>query len=153
MIAHRERLIAMFHTAPLAGTTGMRLHYESGGSDPEGATAVLEMPYDERFDHSCEDMHGGLVATMIDNAGFFAAAQHYDTWIVTVEFVTRLLAPVGRQSLRASGRVVRHGGRMATAEMRVHNASGTLIAVGSGTFAATRRPLPAPPSLPSVPAP
>ena len=130
-----SRLVRVFHQAPLAKTMGMRLHYE-------GEQAVFDWQYDPRFDHAMADVHGGVIATLLDNAGFFAAALNYEHWIVTVEFHTRLLARAGRETLRAVGRVVRSGKRMATTEMTVHNTSDELVALGSASFLPTTKPLP-----------
>jgi len=79
---------------------------------------------------------------MIDNAGWFTAAAHYPTWIVSVEFNVRLHEPAGKQALRASGRIVRAGKRFTSTEMSVHNADGLLVATGAGTFSVTKAPLP-----------
>lgn len=113
------------------------MHYD------QDASAVFEMPYDGRFDHYLDDVHGGVLATLIDNAGWFAAAAHYDTWIVTSEFHVRLLETAGREALCARGRLVRRGRRLATAEMEVHNGSGLRVAIGSGSFVVTEKQHPA----------
>lgn len=134
--AHRERLVALFHRSSIARSFGLRFHYE-------GETAVFELPYEGRFDHFLDDVHGGAIATLVDNAGWFAAAARYPTWIVSVEFSVRLHEPAGRETLRAEGRVVRGGHRMASTEMSVRNASGVLVATGAGTFRVTSSPHPA----------
>lgn len=135
MNEHQRRLVQVFHRAPIADTMGMRLRYD-------GDAAVFEWAYQSNYDHAFGDVHGGVIATMLDNAGFFAAAACYETWIVTVEFQTRLLEPAQREDLVATGRVIRHGRRIATASMELHSASGRLIALGSGSFVPTRQEYP-----------
>ncbi|MFO1519556.1 MAG: PaaI family thioesterase [bacterium] len=130
----QERLIHLFHGAPIAQTTGMRLHYNDEGQ------AVFEMPYHSGFDHALHQVHGGLIATMVDNAGWFTAAPHFDRWVATVEFTTRLHEPVEKEALTSRGRIVRLGKRLVSCEMEVKSSSGKLIATGAGTFAVTSVP-------------
>jgi uncharacterized protein (TIGR00369 family) len=74
---------------------------------------------------------------LLDNAGWFAAAVHYDSWIATVEMQVRLLEPAKREPLRAVGRVLRVGQSLAVAEMEARTLTGRLVASGSGTFTVT----------------
>jgi uncharacterized protein (TIGR00369 family) len=135
--AHLARLIELFQRSTIARSFGMRMRFD------EEERAVFELPYDGRFDHFLEDVHGGAIATMIDNAGWFTAAARHTTWIVTVEFSVRLHQPAGRRDLRAVGRVVRAGRRITSTEMQVQNDAGVLVATGAGTFAVTSNPHPA----------
>lgn len=133
---HLDRLVDLFHGSTIARSMGLRLAFRAEGR------AAITLPYDGRHDHFLDDVHGGAIATMIDNAGWFTAAARYPTWIVSVELSVRLHEPAGRQELTALGEVVRAGRRFTSTEMRVHNASGVLVATGSGTFAVTKSPLP-----------
>ena len=135
--SHKDKLVALFHSSTIAQSLGIRMHYDAADR------AVFELPYDGRFDHFLDDVHGGAIATLIDNAGWFAAAARYPTWIVSVEFQVRLHEPAGRQSLRAIGSIVRAGKRISSTEMVVRNADGVLVATGSGSFAVTSSPHPA----------
>jgi uncharacterized protein (TIGR00369 family) len=126
-----EELIALFSRAPIKETFGMELRFN------ENQEAVFDLPHNPRLEHGFKDTHGGILATLLDNAGWFSAAVHYDTWIATLEMQMRLLEPANREDLRAVGRVRRAGGSFAVAEMEVRTASGRLVATGSGTFAVT----------------
>ena len=116
--------------APIAELFGMRLHYE-------GDAAVFVLPYNPELDHALGQTHGGAIATLLDNAGWFTAAPYFDRWIATVEMTVRLHEPVGRQELVARGRIVRRSKRIVSAEMEVRGEQGQLIATGSGTFTVT----------------
>jgi uncharacterized protein (TIGR00369 family) len=129
--AHLERLIGLFQRSTIAKSMGMRLSFDGDG------TARVELPYEGRFDHYLDDVHGGAIATLIDNAGWFAAAARYPNFILSVEFGVRLHEPAGRQALVARGRVLRAGKRFASCEMEVRNERGALVASGAGTFAVT----------------
>lgn len=127
----RSQLEALFNErAPIARLFGMRLAYE-------GEAAVFHMPYNPDLDHALGQTHGGAVATLLDNAGWFTAAPYFDRWIATVELSVRLHEPVARQELTARGRIVRRGKRIVSAEMEVRGEQAQLIATGSGTFTVT----------------
>ena len=124
-------LTALFSKAPIKATFGMELSFN------ENNEAVFDLPHNPGLEHGFRDTHGGILATLLDNAGWFTAAVHYDTWIATLEMQMRLLEPARREDLRAVGRLQRAGSRFAVAEMEVRTASGRLVATGSGTFAVT----------------
>jgi uncharacterized protein (TIGR00369 family) len=127
----RELLCTLFNDrAPIGRLFGMRLSYE-------GEHAVFHMPYNPDLDHALGLTHGGAVATLLDNAGWFTAAPFFDRWIATVELTVRLLEPVGRQALVARGALVRRGKRLTVAEMEVRGEQGQLVATGGGTFTVT----------------
>jgi uncharacterized protein (TIGR00369 family) len=126
-----EELLALFSKAPIKATFGMELSFN------EMQEAIFDLPHNPGLEHGFRDTHGGILATLLDNAGWFSVAVHYDTWIATLEMQTRLLEPARRENLRARGRVQRAGSSFAVAEMEVHSESGRLVATGSGTFAVT----------------
>jgi uncharacterized protein (TIGR00369 family) len=84
-----------------------------------------------------EDTHGGVIATLLDIAGWFAAAVHYSSWIATIEFQVRLLEPARKEDLITSGHLIRAGKSFAVSSMETRTKSGRLIATGSGIFTTT----------------
>ena len=126
-----EELVTLFSRAPIKKTFGMNLSFADNND------SVFELPHNPALEHGLGDTHGGIIATLLDNAGWFAAAVQYDSWIATVEMQVRLLEPAKREPLRAVGRVLRAGQSLAVAEMEVRSLSGRLVATGSGTFAVT----------------
>lgn len=133
--SRQEYLVKLFGSANIKKVTGMVLSYNEEGQ------AIFNMPYNPNFNHGIGGIHGGLIATMIDNAGWFTVAPQYENWVATVEFVTRLHEPVEKEDLRSIGRIVRMGKRLASATMEVRTAKDRLIATGSGTFSITSVPL------------
>jgi uncharacterized protein (TIGR00369 family) len=127
----REQMLALFDRAPIKRSMGINFYY-----DPDGS-AVFELPYNPGFDHALDDVHGGAIATILDNAGWFTVAPYYDNWVSTAEMQIRLLKPARRADLISKGRVLTIGKRVAMAEMEVTTKDGTLIAKGSGTFVVT----------------
>jgi len=129
-------LKALFEKAPFKHTFAMELTFDINGN------AVLDMPYNPSFDHALGGVHGGVIATLLDNAGWFTVAVHTTTWVSTVEFHVRLLEPVANSHLQSRGRLVRMGKRLAVADMDVRTPDGSLVALGSGTFLVTSMPTP-----------
>jgi len=128
------KLIALFERAPLPQHLGMTLRFD------DAFVGTVAVPYAPFLDHGLGQVHGGILATLVDNAAWFTAAVHYDTWISTAEFNIRLLEPVEGEDLAATGKVVRIGRRLAAADAEVRTAAGRLVAVGGGTFAVTSVP-------------
>ena len=129
-------MVERFHSSAIARTMGMRIEYD------DEARAVVHWGPERSYDHIMEDVHGGVFATLLDNAGWFTVAAHYTHWIVTAEMQTRFLSPAGGEAIHARGEAVRTGRRLAVAEMKLWNQSGRLCAIGSGTFAVTDSPYP-----------
>ena len=131
----RDLLVRLFARAPIKHALGMDLHYDEAGS------AVFDLPYNPHFDHFLGGIHGGVIATLLDNAGWFTAAAYYPNWVSTIEFHVRLLEWVEQEALTSRGWIIRRGGRIAVAEMEVTSARGRKVATGSGTFIMTDKPL------------
>lgn len=128
-----QKLKDLFHGAPIAKSMGMTLDYNDQGQ------AIFKMPYHEGFNHALGGVHGGVYATLLDNAGWFTAALHYQTWIVTVEYSTRLLEGVVEEDLYSIGKLIRAGKRISTCSMELFTESEKLVAVGQATFSITSK--------------
>lgn len=80
-------------------------------------------------------MHGGLVATLLDEAMAHAVIAAHGV-AVTGDLHVRLRGngvPIGRP-LRLVGRVTGRRGRLVLAEAALHDEAGTLLAQGAGKF-------------------
>ena len=130
-----KTLVEFFALAPMKKTFGMELIYEDNGD------ARFEMPYKESLCHAMKDTHGGVIATLIDNAGWFTAATRYDNWISTTEMTVRLHEPAHQEDLQGTGTIVRVGKRMCSTTMEVRTTSGRLVATGAGTFVVSSIPI------------
>ena len=129
----QQALIALFSGSPIQKSYGMSFRYDEHGS------AIFELPYHPGFDHALGGVHGGVMATLLDNAGWFTVAAHHEFWIATVEFQTRLLEPVVKEDLQSRGWIIRPGKSITVAGMEVKTAAGRLVAVGSGSFTVTSK--------------
>ena len=96
--------------------------------------------YEPREEHynSMGAVHGGILTTILDTAMGCAVSSQLDTDVapVTIELKTSFVRPVtlATGALRADGRVVHPGSRVATAEAKLEDADGTLFAHASSTW-------------------
>lgn len=127
----QQALADLFSRAPIKKTFGMELSFD------EAHRAVFHLPHNPDLDHALHDTHGGVIATLLDNAGWFTVAVEYDTWIATVELTVRLLEPARQEDLHAVGTLLKAAKNIAIARMEVRSASDRLVATGAGTFAVT----------------
>jgi uncharacterized protein (TIGR00369 family) len=132
--ARQRMLMDLYHNSPIGRDTKMTLSYNDEGA------ACFHFPYDPKFDHAMGATHGGPIATLIDNAGWFTAATRYDTWISTVDLNVKLLEVSRKSDLFGKGRLIRTGKSLAVVEMEVRDERDRLIAIGSGTFTVTKVP-------------
>jgi uncharacterized protein (TIGR00369 family) len=133
--ARERELVALFGRAPIRKAFGMELHYDEDGS------AVFEMPYNPKLDHFLGGIHGGVISTLLDNAGWFTCAARSDYWVATAELSVRLLEPVAKVGLRSRGVIVKRGSRLMVCEMEVRTMDpDRLVAKGAGTFVVTSVP-------------
>jgi uncharacterized protein (TIGR00369 family) len=82
-------------------------------------------------------VHGGLAATLLDSAMGLAVQTTLEQGFAqtTVEFKISLMRPItpATGSIRAEGRVLNHGRRIGTAEGRLTDGNGRLLAHGTAT--------------------
>ena len=126
----RDALVAMSRDDPFAKVLSVSLTFER-------EKAICRMPYSAEFAHAAGGTHGGIFGLLLDTVGWCVLTPHYDALLTTVEYHTRLLDDAKREYLVATGEVVRLGRSIAVANMSVRSVSGNMIAIGSGTYAAT----------------
>lgn len=121
---------------PFASTTGIRpVHAEEG-------RVVFEGEPKADFYNPMGAVHGGWIATLIDTTMACAvhsalkAGEIFTTSSMNITYVRPVNAATGL--LRAEGVLVHSGGRVASAEGKVCDAAGNLIAHGSETCLVTR---------------
>ena len=83
-------------------------------------------------------VHGGVVATIIDTATFWAAflVLPEKTGLVNVDLKLNYLSPVVEGHLYAEGKCLRPGRSISYAEARVFDDHGNLVAHGTSTLMA-----------------
>ena len=117
--------------APIAELLGFDL-VELG----EGRASV-ELDPGERHYNPLGTVHGGIAATLLDSAMGCAVhttldeGEAYTTLELKVNYVRAITEATGR--VVATGSVIHRGGRVATAEARLTDAGGRLLAHGTST--------------------
>jgi uncharacterized protein (TIGR00369 family) len=100
--------------------------------DPERGEAAAEVVFEERFQGWAGIVHGGLLATVLDEALIYAAGAK-GLKCVTGEITVRYVKPAStgvRYTLK--GRFLEENGRIVTAESELLDADGTQVARASG---------------------
>jgi uncharacterized protein (TIGR00369 family) len=106
-------------------------------TEVEAGRAVFECEPAEAHYNPIGSVHGGVISTLLDSAlscavhSTLPAGTAYTTAELKVNFVRPLVTGTGR--VRAEGRVIHVGGRLATAEARLTDAGGRLYAHAVGT--------------------
>jgi uncharacterized protein (TIGR00369 family) len=116
---------------PISETMGFR------GVSAEPGRAVFEMEPGQQHYNPIGSVHGGVALTLLDSAMGCAvhtlldAGVRYTTLEVKTNFVRPITADTG--VIRCEGVVIHKGSRVATAEGRLIDAAGKLLAHGTTT--------------------
>jgi uncharacterized protein (TIGR00369 family) len=99
-------------------------------------TAVIELHTGPCHMQPYGIVHGGVLATLIDTATFWAVFMRIPqgSGLVNIDLKLNYLKPVTTDPLRAQGRAIRSGSTISYAEARVLDAKGDLVAHGTSTL-------------------
>lgn len=125
-----RELINIVNTSPYPSHMSMRL------AAIEIDRAEIELETGRRHLQPYGIVHGGVVATLVDTATFWAAFLRIpgDCGLVNIDLKLNYLKPVVDKRLKALGTAVRSGRTISYAEARVLDESGELIASGASTL-------------------
>lgn len=131
-VAYVEALQELVADAPFPRLMGMRL----AAIDIDSAT--IELDIDERHFQPFGMVHGGVLATLIDTATFWAAFLRLppDVGLVNIDLKLNYLQPAMSGRLMATGRCIRPGRTLSYTEAHVHDERGELLAHGTSTLMA-----------------
>jgi len=105
--------------------------------EAEHGRAVFAATPSRRFYNPLGSVHGGWISTLLDSAmgcavhSVLGPGQAYTTVDLSVSFVRPVFDRTGM--LKCEGKIIHAGSRIATAEGRVWDTAGTLIAHGTAT--------------------
>jgi uncharacterized protein (TIGR00369 family) len=112
--------------------------------EAEKGRVVFAATPSKRFYNPLGTVHGGWISTLLDSAmgcavhSVLVPGQAYTTVDITVSFVRPVFEKTGK--LKCEGKIVHVGSRIATAEGRVWDEMGTLIAHGTETCLVMKAP-------------
>ena len=127
------RRIASGHVAqpPICHTLGFRLAEVAPGF------ALFTMAPEFRHYNPIGSVHGGVASTLLDSCMSCSIQTHLEQGVgyVTLELKVNMVRPITEKTgpIRAEGRSLYVGRRSATAEGKIIDASGTLLAHGTTT--------------------
>lgn len=107
----------------------------------ERGRVVFRMPVQDKHKQIHRVVHGGVIATLADTAGGFAAflAAPPGSRVVTIEMKINFLEPVEHGEIRADARVLRQGRTTSVVECEVRDADKRLVSKALMTFAVIRQ--------------
>jgi uncharacterized protein (TIGR00369 family) len=79
-------------------------------------------------------LHGGVYASLIDNAMGLSVLALVGVRTATIQMNVHFLGAVGAGRVTCESEVVHRTRRTATAEAKVHDAEGNLVALATGAF-------------------
>jgi len=127
-----RELIEIVNTSPYPKHMSMRL------TEVEYDRAVIQLNSARCHLQPYGIVHGGVLATLIDTATFWAAYLRIpeDAGLVNIDLKLNYLKPVEKGLLTAEGRTIRSGNSISYAETRVLNDKQELVAHGTSTLMA-----------------
>lgn len=99
-------------------------------------SATVEMEIGEKHLQPFGLVHGGVVATLIDTATFWAVFMRIpeDAGLVNVDLKLNYLSSVTRGLLKAEGTAIKSGRQISYSEAKVVDGEGRLVAHGTSTL-------------------
>lgn len=99
---------------------------------------TMELEITPQHLNSQGSLHGGVLATVVDNSGGLAGCYCHKTGsirkAVTLSLTTSFLAPASSGKIRAISRKRSAGRRIFTATTDIYDEAGKLIAIGEATY-------------------
>ena len=104
------------------GLQGAMAHLGAVLGRVEPGFVEIELPFREELSQQHGFFHAGIVATVADSAGGYAAYTLFpaEAGVLTVEFKVNLMAPADGERIVAAGRVIRSGRTITVAQFDVH---------------------------------
>lgn len=132
---HIRTIKSFVEHSPFPALIDMRL------SDIGVGFAALEIDLEKKHLQLLGVVHGGVIASLIDTASFWAVyydIEDPDAWLVTVDLKLNFLAPAVSGTIRAEGQRIRAGRTICYSTASVTDASGNLVAHGASTLMVIR---------------
>ncbi|WP_252314990.1 PaaI family thioesterase [Sinobaca sp. H24] len=105
----------------------------------ENGEMEIHLPITPELINANGSLHGGVYATVIDNAMSVALRRTVPADIITVTMNVHFLAAIKDGTCIGKGKVIQQGYKLAVCEAVMEDQNGTLLATGSGTFKILRK--------------
>ena len=127
---YTEALAMIVNSCPYFSLLSMEI------KDLQWGTSLLEVQLEEKHLQPFGMVHGGVIASVIDAAAFWAVFPQVEKGkgLTTVEMKINYLAPAQKGKLLAQGRCIKMGRSLALGEAQVKDSNGILVAHGTATM-------------------
>jgi uncharacterized protein (TIGR00369 family) len=100
---------------------GLRGHLGAGLVSVSPGTCEIELPFSDAVSQQHGFFHGGIIGTIADTAGGYAAftLMDADDGILTVEYKINMMAPASGELLIGRGQVLRSGRTLTVSQAEV----------------------------------
>ena len=109
-------------------------HIGAKVSEVEAGRADVYIDVEEVHLNGTGTLHGGVYASLIDNAMGLSVLALVGVRSATIQMDVHFLGSVSEGRIICRSEVVHRTRRTATAEAKVHDETGNLVAMGTGTF-------------------
>ncbi|WP_246945230.1 PaaI family thioesterase [Bacillus pinisoli] len=124
-INHERRKIGQSDFSNLVGIETVK--FEKGD-------VVLNLTVEDKHINGIDTVHGGVIATLIDNIIGATISSLVSLPSTTVNLNIQYLQPATNGKLTARGSILHQGYKLVTGEGIITDENGILIAKGTGTF-------------------
>ena len=100
----------------------------------EPGRSVISIDVEKVHLNGAGTLHGGVYASLIDNAMGLSVLALVGVRTATIEMNVHFLGAVNGGRITCESEVLHRTRRTATAEAKVHDAEGNLVALGTGAF-------------------
>jgi uncharacterized protein (TIGR00369 family) len=105
-------------------------------ADKELESIKIQMKYRQEYQRieGSGEIHGGVIASLVDIAGDFALIHLLGKGVPTINFRVDFLRPAVKTDLIAVAKVKRAGRNIGVVDIDVFNDQGRLVATGTGCY-------------------
>jgi uncharacterized protein (TIGR00369 family) len=103
-------------------------------------SSVISINVEEVHLNGVGTLHGGVYASLIDNAMGLSVLALVGVRTATIQMNVHFLGAVGGGRITCESEVLHRTRRTATAEAKVYDAEGNLVALGTGAFRVFEKP-------------
>jgi uncharacterized protein (TIGR00369 family) len=109
-------------------------HIGAKVKDVEPGRSVVYIDVEDTHLNGAGTLHGGVYASLIDNAMGLSVLALVGVRTATIEMNVHFLGAVNEGRITCESEVIHRTRRTATAEAKVRDADGNLVAMGTGAF-------------------
>ncbi|MFD1848779.1 PaaI family thioesterase [Oceanobacillus bengalensis] len=117
-----------FESSPFFSLVGFEVLYFEEGN------VKIKLPVTNKLLNANETLHGGVHATMLDIIMGMTIRSVSKTRCTTINLDIHYIAPSTKGEIYATGKILKQGYKIVTAEAELIGEDGQLLAKGVGTF-------------------